>query len=113
MHILSSGNARLGNKPLLTCAFNTFILKVRIVFSGNWLFTAASVGVFLIQEKEKHDVSTYTQGRGVNTHRRWCEDNRLDTPGTQKIGIVAPRDVPVHRSEVYYKIKQGDKDGNR
>ncbi len=24
----------------------------------------------------------------------------LDTPGTQKIGIVAPIDVPVHRSEI-------------
>ncbi len=37
----------------------------------------------------------------------------LDTPGTQKIGIVVPIDVPVQRSEICDKIKKGDKTGNQ
>jgi carbon storage regulator len=38
----------------------------------------------------------------------------LENDGSQvRIGIDAPKSVPVHREEIYYKAKQGDKDGNR
>jgi carbon storage regulator len=36
----------------------------------------------------------------------------LGVRGSQvKIGVDAPKDVPVHREEIYQRIKSGDKQG--
>ena len=38
----------------------------------------------------------------------------LDIKGNQaRVGVSAPKAVPVHREEIYYRAKHGDKDGNR
>lgn len=38
----------------------------------------------------------------------------LENDGSQvRIGIDAPKSVPVHREEIYYRVKQGDKNGNQ
>ena len=38
----------------------------------------------------------------------------LDIQGNQtRVGVSAPRAVPVHREEIYYRAKHGDSDWDR
>ncbi len=59
-------------------------------------------------------VLTRCHGEKIIVGKRWLTITVLEVNGDgAKIGIDAPKDLSVHREEIYERIERGEKMGNK